>query len=203
MAATRTATRNRRHVAEETPEVETPKDETIEVEAPKDETDEIAFDDGDEVDDPEDDDEADEDEDDDEDEVDDKVETKTEPVKPTPHSPVTPFQACKRLNEALKAAGVNKVIQGPMMYTYASKGKFKTRSATKITAKGISKQVLEIDEESFTAWMTDYIASVVGKNVNKAQLQKVADDEAAKVDVAEDHEDDGVTTGEIEASEAE
>jgi hypothetical protein len=200
MAATRTATRNRRHVTDGTPEVEIV--DTVE------DADDVATERAEANTEPRDKDDYagepdDEDDEDDEDEVDDKVETKTEPAKPKPYSPVTPFQACKRLNAALAAAGVDKVIQGPMMYTYASKGKFITRPATKVTAKGISKPVIEIDEESFTAWMTDYIASVVGKSAGKAQVQKVADDEAAKVDVAEGHEDDGVTTDEIEASEAE
>jgi hypothetical protein len=190
MAATRTPARRRNHV--EGPEVE--KVETLEVEET--ETDEILNED------PEVEDDEDEDEDD-EDEVDDKVETKTEATKPTPVSPVTPFQACKRVNAALAAAGTGTQIQAPMLYTYAAKGKFKTRPATKITQKGIAKSVVEIDEESFTAWMTEYIASVVAKTVGRRQLQKVVDTEATKVDVAEGHEDDGVTTDEIEASEAE
>jgi hypothetical protein len=128
-----------------------------------------------------------------------KQETETEkveakPEKPTPISPVTPFQACKRVNAALAAAGLNKKIQAPMLYTYASKDKFVTRQARKVTQKGIEKMVMEIDEDSFMDWMEGYVADVIAKATGTRKLQQVVDEESAKVDsdpeTAEDAEDD-------------
>jgi hypothetical protein len=113
--------------------------------------------------------------------------------KPEPNQPLTPFQAAKRVNDALKAAGLNKKIQAPMMYMYASKDKFVTRHVTKVTAKGIEKDVLEVDEESFFAWMEQYVAGAVAR-ANGTSPTQTADE----IDVAEGHESDGATTDEVE-----
>lgn len=95
----------------------------------------------------------------------------TKPEKPAPVSPVTPFQACKRVNDALKAAGLNKRIQAPMLYTYANKNKFDTRPAKKVTQKGIEKEVMEIDEKSFMTWMEGYLADVIAKTTGAKKAQ--------------------------------
>jgi len=117
--------------------------------------------------------------------------TETKPAKPEPISPITPFQAAKRVNAALKAAGLNKKIQAPMLYTYAGKDKFKTHPAKKVTAKGIEKVVLEIDEESFVLWMTENVNGVVARATGVRPTQK-----PAEVDVAEGEEASGITTDE-------
>jgi len=126
-------------------------------------------------------------------ETDETLEQPTTETKPTPTSPVTPFQAAKRVNAALKAAGVDRKIQAPMLYTYAAKGYFVTRTATKVTKKGDTKEVIEVDEESFFAWMEKYVAGAIERATGVKQLQQVVDDEAAKVEI-----DEGAETEEVE-----
>jgi hypothetical protein len=116
-----------------------------------------------------------------------EVETKLAPI-----SPVTPFQAAKRVNAALAAAGVDRKIQAPMLYTYAAKKYFATHQALKVTKKGVKKSVLEIDEESFLTWMEKYIAGATGR---------ASDKRVEQVEVAEG--DESVTDREMEAEAAE
>jgi hypothetical protein len=121
-----------------------------------------------------------------------------EAAKPEPNQPMTPFQAAKRVNDALAAAGLKKKIQAPMLYIYAGKEKFKTHTTVKITAKGIKKNVMEVDEDSFFAWMEQFVAGAVARANGVKELQAVVYEEDAKLDVAEGHENDGITTDELE-----
>lgn len=116
------------------------------------------------------------------DEVDETPKAEETETKPTPVSPETPFQAAKRVNAALAAAGLNKKIQAPMLYTYAGKGYFDTHTAIKVTKKGDKKEVIEIDEASFFEWMEKYVAGAVERATGVKQLQQVVDDEAAKIE---------------------
>jgi len=124
------------------------------------------------------------------DEVDETPKAEETETKPTPVSPETPFQAAKRVNAALAAAGLNKKIQAPMLYTYAAKGYFATRTATKVTKKGDTKEVIEIDEASFFEWMEKYVAGAVERATGSKQLQKVVDEEAAKIETDETEADE-------------
>ena len=124
------------------------------------------------------------------DEVDETPKAEETETKPTPVSPETPFQAAKRVNAALAAAGLNKKIQAPMLYTYAAKGYFATRTAIKVTKKGEEKEVIEIDEASFFEWMEKYVAGAVERATGSKQLQKVVDEEAAKIETDETEADE-------------
>jgi hypothetical protein len=128
-----------------------------------------------------------------------EVAQEAEEAKPEPKAIMTPYQATKRVNEALKEAGVDRVVRSPMLYIYAGKGKFQVHKAVKVTKAGKEKSVWEIDEESFVAWMAEYVAGAAGRKADAVELQEVAEEESAKVDVAEGHEDDGITTDEVEA----
>jgi hypothetical protein len=114
-------------------------------------------------------------------------------TKPVPVSPMTPYQATKRVNEALAKAlegtGHEKTVRSPMLYIYAGKGAFNIHPAVKVGKNGKETTVHEIDEESFLLWMADYVRGAVERVTG-------AKDEATEV--AEGEEASGITTDEVE-----
>jgi hypothetical protein len=107
------------------------------------------------------------------------VATTPTPAKPEPHSPLTPYQATKRVNDALKEAGLDKTVKSPMLYIYAGKGKFTIHDATKVTKAGKEQTVHEVDEESFLAWMAEYVKGAVERATG---TKSEADGEPAEAD---------------------
>ena len=93
------------------------------------------------------------------------------PPKPEPVFVLTPYQGTKLVNQALAEAGVvdkddpskPASVNSPMMYIYAKKGAFKYHKATKVTKKGTSADVWELDIETFKAWVEEYVTSRVAK----------------------------------------
>src|ERR1700691_4747258 len=97
----------------------------------------------------------------------------------------TPFQAMKKVNAMLAEAGVERTLQGPMLYSYANSGKFKVAPAqVDIDAKA-EKPRQEVDEESFTEWAKAFVESA--KNGTRNTSKK-----ADKTDEAEDADDNEV-----------
>jgi len=103
-------------------------------------------------------------------------------TKPEPVSPMTPYQATKRVNAALREAGIDKTVRSPMLYIYASKGAFEIHPATKITKAGQEQTVHEIDEESFVKWMTGYVKGAVQRSNGETDEAPAETDEPAEVD---------------------
>jgi hypothetical protein len=117
--------------------------------------------------------------------------TEAEPAKAEPNFVMTPYQATKRVNEALQEAGIDKTVRSPMIYIYAGKGAFETHETVKVTKKGTEQVVKEIDEESFLAWMANYVKGAAERATAKVE----------QVDVAEGEEASGVTTDETASDE--
>jgi len=114
------------------------------------------------------------------------VETPTETApteaKPEPKSPMTPYQATKRVNQALKEAGVDREVRSPMLYIYAGKGAFEIHPAEKVTKAGKKHTVHEIDEESFVKWMNEYVRGAVQRASGETKAEDKVDAQGGQVE---------------------
>ena len=69
---------------------------------------------------------------------------------------VTPYAAAKEVNEALAAAGVDKVIPPQMMYNYTT-ARINKGKAPLIDAEVVDGKVF-VKTEALAAWIVKYIA---------------------------------------------
>jgi len=125
------------------------------------------------------------------------------PAKPEPVSPLTPYQATKQVNEALRKAGVidpktgkPKEVRSPMLYIYAGKGAFKIHPAIKIGKNGKESTVHEVDVPSFLAWVEEYVGGVITRVLG-------AKDDEAKAEAADEVKDEVPETEQQDGAEAE
>jgi hypothetical protein len=91
----------------------------------------------------------------------------------------TPFQAMKEVNKLLANAGVDRKLQGPMLYSYANQGKFKTGPATCDVEAGVEKPRQEVDRDSFDEWAAAFVTAAAE---GKRNTQKAAADESDEAD---------------------
>lgn len=120
------------------------------------------------------------------------------PPKPEPVFVLTPYQGTKLVNQALAEAGVvdkddpskPASVNSPMMYIYAKKGAFKYHKATKVTKKGTSADVWELDIETFKAWVEEYVTSRVAKQAKGEMDAEMADIEPVEASDVEPTEED-------------
>ena len=88
---------------------------------------------------------------------------------------LTPYEAAKLVNAALKEAGVAKPIPPQMMYNYTS---LRVRAGRKPAIAWTEKG--GVDPEALATWTAKYVAMRVAKEV-----KPVADPEQAAFDAAE------------------
>jgi len=129
----------------------------------------------------------------------------------------TPFQAMKVLNLELEKAGLANVetgegcVQGPMVYQYGNQGKFKVHPAQVDVDAGVEKPRQEVDEESFNAFVEEFVkARKSGKRVTStapATADETAVDQATNAAMEESQpvvtDDNELDDSDLEAPTAE
>jgi hypothetical protein len=86
------------------------------------------------------------------------------------YAPITPYFAAKVTQARLLAEGVEKEIQGPMMYTYAKNGTIDSNFNTRAP-----KEKIVFDGASFKNWLDAYVTRVVNGTDGSTLDQLVAD----------------------------
>jgi hypothetical protein len=123
----------------------------------------------------------------------------------------TPYQAMKVVNDMLDKAGLDIKLQGPMLYQYASQGKFKSHPAQVDIDRGEPehKVRLEADEASFMEWAEAFVAGKLPKAETESDTESGTGDEldaearAEQVDETDPDEDELEDGDEDELEEAE
>jgi hypothetical protein len=119
----------------------------------------------------------------------------------------TPFQKMKVINKMLADAGVERVLQGPMLYSYANQGKFTTHPAQADVEAGVEKPRLEVDEDSFLEWAEAFVTAAKSgkKNTAKAstEAETAADAEETELDETEVEDENEVDDDDEESDEEE
>jgi hypothetical protein len=94
----------------------------------------------------------------------------------------TPFQAMKVVNDMLAKAGVDRALQGPMLYAYGAQGKFTVAPAQVDVEAGVEKPRQEVDEKSFTEWAEAFVEAAKSGKKNTAKASTETDTEAGAED---------------------
>jgi hypothetical protein len=112
----------------------------------------------------------------------------------------TPFQARNVLNDMLQKAGLQIELPGPMVYSWAKQGKFKTRISQEDVDRGEEHPRIEADEESFMAFAASFVESKLnGTKVETVKpetselvekLQASIDEQNTTADEADELEED-------------
>jgi|ERR1700733_1387837 len=75
--------------------------------------------------------------------------------------PVTGWKAAQLMTARYAELGIEKVVNGPMIYIYGNKGAFVMTKGLKTQKNGKVREVSNVDLESFMIWMETHIQNSI------------------------------------------